>query len=253
MQAMNLRIVVTGLWIVACKPEEGASATDDAATTTSATDVATTEATPTTTSDAGFECVDGGIGLAFVWSGTAPDPGAAECTLINDDTLALDCTGDFTGIFTLKLADAMKPGVVAGDVLAVDYRVADGDAALGEWLQVRGQNQWWIVAGQGPTVAPPDAPPDWFHPNVEVTPVAGECTPIACNDATGQTTPRAVAFGQGDNVRVLAAGGSGGVPGEFGGESYTAVVTEARTGTCGPAAQADRELVAFYVISSGFQ
>jgi hypothetical protein len=260
---MNVRVVVVGSLLVACKPGEGSSATDDpgttagtteALTTMGATEVGTTEATPTTTGDPGIECVDGGIGPAFVWGGTGPGPGKAQCTLINDEMLGLDCTGDFSGIFTLLLANAGKPGVVAGDVVEVDYRVVmDGEAVTGEWLQMRGQNQWWIVAGQGPTVAPPDAPADWFHPNVEVTAVDAGCATIACNDGSGMTTPRAVAFGQGDIVNELAGGAGGGVPGEFGGESYTALVTEARAGTCGPGAQADVELFAFYVVSSGFQ
>lgn len=247
------RILVAGLSFIACQPGD-ASTTDGPATTTGTTGGEPTSGDSSTTIPAEIECIDGGIGPAFTWSGTAPDPGTSQCTLINDTALALDCTGDFTGIFTLKLADDRKPGVVAGDVVDVDYRVAkDGEAVTGEWLRVRGQNQWWIVAGQGPTVAPPDAPPDWFHPNVEVTRVAGECAPIACNDGTGETTPRGLAFGQGGLVKVLGAAGSGAVPGEFGGESYTAVVTEARTGTCGPMAQADRELLAFHVTSSGFQ
>lgn len=238
--------------ILACTPAGG----DDTGSTGAVDETGGTDPAPTT-GDTGepIECIDGGIGPAFVWQ-TAPDPGSAMCTRISDGNLALDCSGEFTGIFTLELANTGELGIVPGDPLMVDYRVTkDGDEVTGEWLRVRDQIQWYIVAGQGPTLAPPDAPTDWFHPNVEVTRVAGGCAAVACDDGSGDmNTPLAISFGQGDITTVLAPGMSSGVPGEFGGESYHAAVSEAHTGLCGEGeAGAMVDLLAFSVVSSGFQ
>jgi hypothetical protein len=249
------------LLLAACPPVEGttASGTTDATDATDAgtgTDAGTTPTTGEmpTTGETPVECVGGGIGVAFAWT-TAPDPGVAQCTRISDDTLAFDCTGDFTGIFTLELANSGTLGIVAGDPLEVDYRVTkDGDTVTGEWLRVRDQVQWYIVAGQGPTVAPANAPDDWFHPNVDVTVVATDCAAVACDDGSGdENIPGALAFGEGEQVVELTPGKGGGVPGEFGGESYHAVVTEAHTGLCGGGdAKAGVALYAYSVVSSGF-
>lgn len=243
----------------ACPPPGGttdssASGDTDAATSTSATGTASSGDAPTTGGMV-VECVGGGLGPAFAWA-TPPEPGMASCQRISDASLALDCAGDFTGIFTLTLVNTGVVGLVVGEAVEVDYRVTTGaDAKVtGEWLRVRGQGQWYIVAGQGPTLAPPDAPADWFHANVEVGLVAGDCSPLACSDGSGdQFTPRAISFGQGDLVNILAAGKDGGVPGEFGGESYHAAVSEARSGACdgGEAGEAI-DVLAFSVVSSGF-
>lgn len=253
---MHLRLALTCLLLVACP--SGGDTTD---TSTSATDTGTgtattdapTSADTTDTSAPPVECIDGGLGPAFAWA-TPPAPGVAQCTRISDSSLALDCSGDFTGIFTLMLSNTGTLGIITGEAIEVDYRnTKDGDTITAEWLRVRDPIHWYIVAGQGPTLAPPDAPADWFHPNVEVSVVSGDCAAVACKDGSGdENTPRAIAFGQGDNVTVLAPGKDSGVPGEFGGESYHAAVSEAHTGLCGAGqAGAGQDLLAFSVVSSG--
>lgn len=238
--------------LAGCPPGEGSTGTGSSgeATTGAATSGGATSGPTTsgpTTGGPSHDCAVGGIGDAFAWA-TPPGPGTAACIRISDGSLALDCTGDFTGIFTLMLASSGTLGIVVGDPLEVDVRRTDA----GEWLRVRGQNQWYVVAGQGPTVAPPDAPADWFHPNVAVAPVPAVCAPVDCGDGSGDAqVPRALAFGQGEQVAVYAAGESGGVPGEFGGERYHAVVTEATTGVCGGDAAAEH--FAFSVVSSGLE
>lgn len=252
---MHLRLALACSLLAACPSGQDT-------TTGSSSGSGTGGGTPTTGDDASsggttgpasVECVAAGIGPAFSW-GT--DPGVAQCIRISDSSLALDCTGDFTGIFTLGLTNSEEPGIVTGDPLTVDYRVIKtGDTITGEWLQIRDAVHWYVVAGQGPTLAPPDAPADWFHPNVEVALVAGDCAAIACSDGSGdESTPRAISFGQGEGVTVLGAGKDSGVPGDFGGESYHAAVSEAHTGLCGAAASgAGVDLLAFSVVSSGFQ
>jgi hypothetical protein len=268
MRRMHLRRLCTCLLLTACPPgdaDSGSTGTvgsaSEGSTTAPTTTPTTSETTmltvdpSATTGDPPVECIDGGIGPAFSWQTPPETAGLATCIRITDDTLALDCTGAFTGIFTLELTNTGKLGIAVGDELEVDYRrTTDGDPEVGEWLRVRGQNQWYIVAGQGPTLAPPDAPADWFHPNVEVAVADVGCAATACPDAPADSsTPRAISFGQGDSVTVLAPGKDGGVPGEFGGESYHAAVTEAHTGVCGGGpAGAATDLFAFSVVSSGF-
>lgn len=254
---MHLRRALACLLLAACPSGQDSTDTSTATSEPGTGTLATTSAAPTTggTGPAPAPCVAAGIGPAFAWA-TAPGPGVAQCTRISDGPLALDCSGDFTGIFTLTLSNSEAPGIVTGDPLTVDYRVTKaGDTVTGEWLQIRDQVHWYVVAGQGPTLTPPDAPADWFHPNVEVALVAGDCAAVACDDGSGdQNTPRAISFGQGDQVAVLAPGKDGGVPGEFGGERYHAAVSEAHTGLCGAGeAGAGVDLLAFSVVSSGFQ
>lgn len=252
---MLLRLALLCLLLAACPP--AGSTTDASSSSADATDTGpTTDPTPTTDASTGapIECVAAGIGPAFAWA-SPPDPGVAQCTRISDDNLALDCDGDFTGIVTLTLSNPGKLGITTGEPLEVEYRTTlDGDTVTGEWLRIRTQTQYYVVAGQGPTLAPPGAPADWFHPNVAVALVPGECSAVACQDASGDmNTPHALAFGQGDQVATLAPGKDGGVPGEFGGESYHAAVTEAHTGLCGAGqAGAELDLLAFSVVSSGF-
>lgn len=258
---MHLRLGFTCLLLAACPPAESTTdpSTSDPGTSGASSGSDTTADTddiPTTTATtgAGVACIDGGIGPAFAWA-TAPDPGVGQCIRISDDSLALDCSGGITGIVTLTLTNTGALGIGTGDPLEVDYRVTkDGDTVTGEWLRIRDQVHWYIVAGQGPTLAPPDAPADWFHPNVEISVVATDCAANPCMDGSGdENTPKAIAFGQGEFVNALAPGKDGGVPGEFGGESYHAAVTEAHTGLCGAgAAGADVDLLAFSVVSSGF-
>jgi hypothetical protein len=260
---MHLRLVATCLLIAACKPEEGttdASTTDDtdpgASTTPTSGDTPTTTDTPTTGAMPA-ECVGGGLGAAPAFTlDPLPAPGNASCMRISEDTLDLDCLGEFTGTFTLALANPGKLGLPVGEAVEVDYIVTkDGDDLVtGEWLRVRDQIHWYIVAGQGPTLAPPNPPADWFHPNVEVAVVATDCAALACSDDSGdEFTPRAISFGQGDIVNALASDKDGGVPGEFGGESHHAAVAEAQTGTCGGGmAGAAVDVLAFSVVSSGF-
>lgn len=251
--------------LLVCSLLAGCPASEDATDTTGATQTGAmgmTGAAPTTgtsaedpttgtTGDPDALCIGGGIGPAFQWA-TAPGPGVAECTLITDSALAFDCSGDFVGIFTLELVNTGALGLSVGDVVEIDYRIAEtGESITGEWLRVRGQNQWWIVAGQGSTLAPPDAPADWFHPNVEVAVVDG-CEPVACDGSSDVSTPRSISFGEGDIVVALAPGKDGGVPGEFGGERYHAAVSEAHTGVCGGGpASAGLDVLAFSVVSSG--
>jgi len=255
---MHLRFSLSILLLAACPPAESTSDASTGATAPgSGSDTsAATDDVPTTgdTTGAGVQCVDGGIGPAFAWS-SPPDPGTAKCSRISDDNLAFDCTGDFTGIFTLTLANTGKLGITTGAAVDITYRTTqDGDLVTGEWLQVRDLTQRYIIAGQGPTLAPPDAPADWFHPNVEVSLAATDCAANPCMDGSGDaSTPGAIAFGQGDLVSALAPGKDGGVPGEFGGESYHAAVTEAHTGLCGAGAGgADVAVLAYSVVSSGF-
>lgn len=240
--------------VLACTPG-GSDDTDSTGSAGSTGEPGTGEA-PTSGGDTSeVPCVDGGIGPAFGWQ-TAPEPGTSACTRISDGNLALDCTGDFTGIFTLELSNTGELGIVPGEPITVTYVVTkDGDTVTGEWLQVRDMVQWYIVAAQGPTLAPPDAPADWFHPNVEVKRVDGACAAVACDDGSGDmNTPRAISFGQGETTSVLTPGMNSGVPGEFGGESYHAAVSEAHTGLCGAGeAGAQVDLLAFSVVSSGFQ
>lgn len=253
---MHLRLGLSCLLLAACPPTAGT--TDTSSSSDHATDASTqptTAETPTTGASTGapVECIVAGIGPAFAWA-TPPDPGVAQCTRISDNTLAFDCSGDFTGIVTLALSNSGTLGIVTGEPLEIDYRTTkDGDTVTGEWLQIRTQTQYYVVAGQGPTLAPPGAPADWFHPNVAVALVPGDCSPVACQDASGDmNTPHALAFGQGDQLAILAPGKDGGVPGEFGGESYHAAVTEAHTGLCGAGqAGAGVDLLAFSVVSSG--
>jgi len=253
---MHLRLGLPCLLLAACPPAEGTTDASSSSDATAAGTMPTTGEPPTTGASTGtpVECIDAGIGPAFAWA-TPPDPGVAQCTRISDDTLALDCNGDFTGIVTLTLSNPGTLGIVTGEPLEVDYRTTmDGDNITGEWLRIRTQIQYYVVAGQGPTLAPPGAPADWFHPNVDVALVPGDCSPVACQDGSGDmNTPHALAFGQGDQLATLAPGKDGGVPGEFGGESYHAAVTEAHTGLCGAGqAGAAVDLLAFSVVSSGF-
>ncbi len=256
MRRMLLRLLCTGLLLVACTPAEGGT-TEGSSSGTS--EPGTGGTTPTSgeastgTGGAPVECINGGLGAAFSWA-TPPSPGVAQCTRISDDLLAFDCSGDFSGIFTLMVGNPGVLGIVTGDPIEIDYRhTMDGDTVTGEWLRIRGQNQWYIVAAQGPTLAPPDAPADWFHPNVAVTVRSGDCAAALCGDGSNDmNTPLAIAFGQGDVSITLAPGKDGGVPGEFGGERYQAAVTEAHTGLCGGGeAGAGVDLLGFSVVSSG--
>ncbi len=258
---MRLRPVFACLLLAACPPGEGTTA----GSSTGDTDPSPTSGDMPTTTDAGTTattgampdaCVAGGIGPVFSWA-TPPPPGAASCLRITADSLALDCSGGFTGIFTLKLNNPGAPGLVVGETYEVDYRVLLGedDSLDGEWLRVRGQNHWYIVAGQGPTLAPPNAPADWFHPNVEVSVASTDCAALVCDNGSGdEFTPRAISFGQGEFVTTLGPGQNGGVPGEFGGESYQAAVTEAQTGTCehGEAGEAV-DMLAYSIVTAGFR
>lgn len=241
------------LLLAACPSGAGTTETSSSGDTGTSTGAAPTSGDTGTTGAAPVECVNGGLGAAFAWA-TAPKPGVAQCTRISDDLLAFDCSGDFSGIVTLTLSNPGELGIITGDPLEIDYRnTTSGDSVTGEWLRIRGQNQWYVVAGQGPTLAPPDAPADWFHPNVDAAVVAGDCAASMCGDGSGDlNTPRAIAFGEGELLLTLVPGKDGGVPGEFGGERYHAAVSEAHTGLCGGgAAGAAVDLFGFSIVSSG--
>lgn len=251
---MRLRLV-TCLLLAACPSAEGDTTTSGTGTGDTGTGTGTTPTSGEASSTGAppVECINGGLGPAFAWA-TPPQPGVAQCTRISDDLLAFDCSGGFTGIVTLTLANPEPPGIVTGDPIEIDYRnTMNGETITGEWLRIRGQDQWYVVAGQGPTLAPPDAPADWFHPNVDAAVVAGDCAAAVCGDGSGDmNTPRAIAFGEGPVLLTLAPGKDGEVPGEFGGEHYHAAVAEAHTGLCGGgAAGATVDLLAFSVVGSG--
>lgn len=202
---------------------------------TAATTSTTTGETSGTTADVPMQCLAFGNGAAFGWDPRfLAEAGVASCTVLEPKPITLDCTGPLMGTFVLNLAGGFLPELAVDEAVEVDYRVEFHEEFLESWLRLRSGPATKLVLGQARTVAPPDAPPDWFPTNVEVGVADVGCPSIACDDGSGLSfTKQALTFGQGDDVITLEAAGTGQIPGRFGGETYMADVREARLGACG--------------------
>lgn len=162
--------------------------------------------------------------------------GTSECTVLALDPLQLDCTGDFTGTFTITLASASAPALAVDQAVTLELYAQAQVEWLDQWLRITTDAfpSTPVVAVQASELLPADAPAAFWPTNVELEVGDIGCIEYWCGLESAQTvTGRSIRVGQGPEAIDVAGGESADVPGKFGGELPVITVHEAREGACG--------------------
>lgn len=182
------------------------------------------------------ECVaqDPGVGFSFS-PAIGEDQGQSTCTVENTDPLQFDCSGDFTGTYTLDLYASSQHDLSAEDTVTIDYWFEDQGAWNNEWLRITRDFFPFepVVAVSADSLFPPGVNESDFLPtNVDIAAAETECPPVSCADTATEATGQAIRTGNEFDFIDFPPGAGGIVAGKFGGETVVIQVREARLGSC---------------------
>jgi hypothetical protein len=161
--------------------------------------------------------------------------GTAQCTVLAVDPLQLECTGDFTGTFTITLASSAAHNLAVDQAVTLEFHAQAQVEWLDQWLRILSDDGATVsvVAVQASALLPSDATDPFWPTNVELEVGDIGCIGYFCGEGGQTVIGRSIRVGQGDEAIDVAGGESADVPGKFGGELPVITVHEARDGACG--------------------